>query len=76
MQVRILFFAVENNDKGPNVDVSYHVKIWKYKKKKNPEAYTPNCSKEIFMIKKVGNTVLLTSLIEHSNGEEYFWNVS
>lgn len=75
MQVRILFFAVENNDKGPNVVVSYHVKIWKYKKKKS-EVYTPNCSKEIFMIKKVGNIVLWTYLIEHSNGEEYFRNVS
>ena len=35
-----IVFAIENNDKGPNVDVSDHVKIWKYKKKIFPSLHS------------------------------------
>ena len=52
MQVRILFFAVENNDKGPNVVVSYHVKIWKYKKK-NPKFTLQIVQKKFLWLKKL-----------------------
>ena len=40
-------FIKENNKEGPKFKVSDHVRISKYKKN------FPNCSEEIFVIKKV-----------------------
>ena len=34
------------------------------------ERYTPNCSEEIFVIKRIKNTVLWTYVINDLNGEE------
>ena len=50
------------NDKDPNFNVGYHVRISKYKNV-FAEGYTSNWSKEVFVIKKVKNTVPLTYVI-------------
>ena len=49
-------FEKEANDKDPKFKVGDHVRISKYK---NAFAkwYTPNWSEEVFIIKKVKNTV-------------------
>ena len=59
----------EVNDKDPKFKVSDHVRISKYK---NIFAigYTPNWSKEIFVIKKVKNTVPWTYVTNDLNGDE------
>ena len=49
-------FEVENNEKDPKFKVGDNLKISKYKKV-FARAYTPNCSEEVFIIKKVRNTV-------------------
>ena len=46
----------EINDKGPRFKVADHVRISKYKNI-FAKAYTPNWSEEVFVIKKVKNTV-------------------
>ena len=57
------------NDKDRKFTVGGHVKIWKHK---NIFAlgYTPNCPEEVFVIKKVKNTVPWTYVFNHINGEE------
>ena len=62
-------FGVKNNDKDPKFEVGKHVRRSKYKTI-SAKAYTPNCSKEVFVIKKVTNTVPWTYVIENLNGEE------
>ena len=62
-------FAVEINDEGPKLEVGDHVRISKYKNI-FAKRYTPNCSKEVFMIKKVKNTVPWTYISEDLNGWE------
>ena len=62
-------FGVENNDKDPKFEVGVHVRISDYE---NIFFifYTPNCSEELFVIKKVKNIMLLTYVIEDLNLEQ------
>ena len=62
-------FDKEVNDKGPKCKVGDHVRISKYKNI-FAKCYTPNCSVEVFVIKKVKNTVPWTYVINDLNGEE------
>ena len=59
----------EVNNKDPKFKVGEHVKIWKYKNIFAKE-YTPNWSEETLVVKKVGNTVPWTNVINDLNGEE------
>ena len=59
----------EVNDKGPKFKVGDHVRISKYKNI-FAKGYTPNWSEEVFVIKKVKNTVPWTYFINDLNGEE------
>ena len=62
-------FGKEVNDNNPKFKVGDHVRISKYKKK-FAKGYTPNWSEEIFVIKKIKNTVSWTYVIDDLNGEE------
>ena len=62
-------FKREVNDKDPKFKVSNHVNISKYKNIFT-KGYTPNWSEEVFVIKKVKNTVPWTYVITDLNGEE------
>ena len=59
----------EVNDKDPKFNLGDHVRI---SKNKNifAKGYTPNWSEEIFVIKKIKNTVPWTYVINDLNGEE------
>ena len=57
------------NDKGPNFKIDDMVRILKYKNT-FVEGYTPNLSKEVFVIKKVKNIVPQTYIINDLIGEE------
>ena len=59
----------EVNDKDPKFKVGDHVRISKYKNI-FAKGYTPNWSEEMFMIKRIKNTVPWTSVINELNGEE------
>ena len=59
----------EVNDKYPKFQVGDHVRISKYKKIFVKD-YTPNWSEEIFVIKRIKNTVPWTYVINYLNGEE------
>ena len=59
----------EINDKDPKFKVGDHVRIPKYKNIFT-KGYMPNWSEEIFIIKKIKNTVLWTYVINDLNGEE------
>ena len=59
----------EINDKYPKFKVGYHVRISKYKNI-FAKGYMPNWSKEVFVIKKVKNTIPWTYVINDLNGEE------
>ena len=59
----------ETNDKDPKFKVGDHVRISKYKNI-FAKGYTPNWSEEIFVIKKVKNTVPWTYVINDLNAEE------
>ena len=59
----------EVNEKDPKFIVGDHVRISKYKNI-FAEGYTPNWSEEIFVIKKVKNTVPLTYVINDVNDNE------
>ena len=62
-------FKKEVNDKDPKFKVGDHVKISKYKNI-FAKGYTPNWSGEIFVIKKVKNTVPWTYVINDLTYEE------
>ena len=62
-------FENKVNDKDPKLKVGDHVRIPKYKNI-FAKGYTPNFSEEIFVIKKVKNTVPWTYVINDLNGEE------
>ena len=62
-------FKKEVNDTDPKFKVGDHVRISKYKNI-FARGYTPNWYEEVFVIKKVKNTVLWTSVINDLNGEE------
>ena len=57
------------NDKNPKFKVGDHVRISKYKKI-FAKGYNPNWSDEIFVIKKMNNSVPWTYVINDLNGEE------
>ena len=57
------------NKKDPKFKVGDHVRISKYKNI-FAKGYTPNWSEEVFVIKKVKNTVPWTYVINDLNGEE------
>ena len=59
----------EINNKDPKFKVADHVRISKYKNIFG-KGYMPNWSEEIFVIKKVKNTVPWTYVINDLNGEE------
>ena len=62
-------FKKEINNKDPKFKVGDHVRISKYKNIFT-KGYMPNCSEEIFIIKKVKNTVPWAYVINDLNGEE------
>ena len=59
----------ESNKRDPKFKVGNHVRISKYKNI-FAQGYAPNWSEEIFVIKKIKNTVLWTYVISDLNGEE------
>ena len=59
----------ESNKKDPKFKVGDHVRTSKYKNI-FAKGYAPNWSEEIFVIKKVKNTVPWTYVINDLNGEE------
>ena len=60
---------LHSNNKDPKFKVGDHVRISKYKKH-FAKGYIPNWSEEVFVIKKVKNTVPWTYIINDLNGEE------
>ena len=62
-------FEKEVNNKDSKFKVGDHIRI---SKQKNvfAKGYTPNWSEEVFIIKKVKNTVSWTYIINDLNGEE------
>ena len=62
-------FGKEVNDNDPKFKVGHHVRISKYKNI-FPKGYTPNWSEEVFVIKRIKNTVPWTYVIDDLNGEE------
>ena len=61
-------FCKEVNDNDPKFKVGDHVRISKYNNIFS-KGYTPNWSEEIFVIKKIKNTVPWTYVIDDLNGE-------
>ena len=59
----------EINNKDPKFKVGDHVRISKYKNI-FAKGHMPNWSEEVFVIKKVKNTVPWTYVINDLNGEE------
>ena len=59
----------EVNNKDPNIKGGDHIRISKYKNI-FAKGYMPNWSEEIFVIKKIKNTVPWTYVINDLNGEE------
>ena len=62
-------FKKEVNDKSPKFKVDDHVRISKYKNI-FAKRYTRNWSEQVFVIKKVKNTVPWTYVINDLNGEK------
>ena len=62
------------NKKNPKFKVGDNVRISKYKNI-FAKGYVPNCSEEIFVIKKVKKTVPWTYFINDLNGEEIIGSV-
>ena len=62
-------FKKEVKDRDPKFKVGDYVRISKYKNI-FAKGYTPNWSEEVFVIKKVKNTVPWTYVINDLNGDE------
>ena len=62
-------YSEESNKKNPKFKVADHVRISKYKNV-FAKGYTPNWSEEVFVIRKLQNTVPWTYLINNLKGEE------
>ena len=62
-------FGREINENDPKFKVGDHVRISKYKNIFG-KGYTRNWSEEVFIMKKIKNTVPWTYLIDDLNGEE------
>ena len=56
----------ETNDENPKFEIGDNVRISKYKNV-FPKGYTLDRSEEVFVIRKVKNTVLLTHVINNLN---------
>ena len=63
---KYIVLGIESNKKVPKFEVGDHVRISKYKNI-FAKVFTPNCSKEVFVIKKVKNTAPWTYAIEDLN---------
>ena len=59
----------ESNEKYPKFKIGDHVRISKYKNI-FAKGYTPNWSEEVFVIKKIKNTMPWAYVISDLNGEE------
>ena len=70
--IHILILQKKLNDKDPKFKVGDRVRISKYKNI-FAKGYTTNSSEEVFIIKKVRNTVTWTYVINDLNGEEIIW---
>ena len=70
--IHILILKKKLNDKDPKFKVGDRVRISKYKNI-FAKGYTTNSSEEVFIIKKVRNTVTWTYVINDLNGEEIIW---
>ena len=66
--IHILIFFKKSNNKDPAFQVGDHVRISKYKNFFS-KGYTLNWSEEVFVIKKVKNTVPWTYVISDLNGK-------
>ena len=62
-------YSKEINNKDPKFKISDFVRISKYKNI-FAKGYTPNWSEEVFVFKKVKNTLPWTYVINDRNGEE------
>ena len=62
-------YCEERNKKNPKFKIVDNVRISKYKNI-FAKSYTANWSEEVFVVKKVQNTVLWTYLINDLNGKE------
>ena len=62
-------FDKKINDEDPKFKVGDHIRISKYKNI-FAKGYTPNWSKEVFLITKIKNTVPCTYVFNDLNGEE------
>ena len=62
-------FDKKINDEDPKFKVGDHIRISKYKNIFT-KGYTPNWSKEVFLITKIKNTVPCTYVFNDLNGEE------
>ena len=62
-------FNVQSNGKDPKLEVGDHVRISKYKSI-FAKGHAPNWSEEVFVIKKVKNTVPGTYVIGDLHGEK------
>ena len=58
----------ESNENDPKFKVGDHVRISKFKNL-FAKGYTPNWSEEVFVVKKIKNTVRWTYIINYLNGE-------
>ena len=61
----------ESNKKDPKFKVGDHFRISNFKNV-FAKGYTPNWSKEIFIVKKIKNIIPWTCIISDLNGEEIF----
>ena len=64
----------ESNEKDPKFKIGDYVMISKYKNAFK-KGYTPDWSEEIFVVKKIKNTVPWTYVISDINGEEIVGSV-
>ena len=62
-------FKKEFNEKDPKFKVGDNVRISKYKNS-FAKGYTPNWSKEVFVVSKIKNTVSWAHIIDDLNGEK------
>ena len=62
-------YSEKSNEKDPKFNVGDHVRISKHKNI-FAKGYAPNCSEEIFVVKKFKNTVTWTYEISDLNGEK------
>ena len=67
-------FGKKVNDKDPKFNIGDHVRITKYTNI-FPKGYTPNWSKEVFVISKTKNRLPWTYVINDPNSEEITGNV-